>query len=214
VAVVSDPEGAVLQTAKELAERGLVDGTAGNVSARAEDGSVWVTPSSLEYAGMTRDDLVQVDPEGSVLHGHRSPSSELALHLACYRAFPEVGGVVHSHALHASMFAVAGRPIPACLDEAVLTLGGEVPVAAYALSGTSELAEQAVAHLADRAAVLLANHGLVAIGRDPHHALGVTLTVERTAWIALGAHALGGPVPVPKRTLDDFGALYRALRGT
>ncbi|MCK4176951.1 class II aldolase/adducin family protein [Aciditerrimonas ferrireducens] len=214
VAGVADPTTAVLAVAQQLAARGLVDGTSGNVSARATDGTIWVTPSSLPYETMTTADLVQVDLVGNRLAGERSPSSELALHLACYRAFPEIGGVVHSHAPHASMFAAARRPIPACLDEAVLALGGDVPVAEYALSGTPALAERAVAQLSGRAAVLLANHGVVAIGRDPAQALEVTATVERTAWVALGAAMLGGPARLPARTLADFGALYRALRSS
>ncbi len=102
----------VLAIARDLHRLRLVDGTAGNVSARLGDETVCVTPSGLSYDEMTVDDLVVVDVTGAVVSGRRPPSSELALHLACYRTFPEVGGVVHSHPAEASVFAAARRPIP------------------------------------------------------------------------------------------------------
>src|SRR5271166_4651285 len=114
---VEDARQAVLDTAKELLRKGLVEGTAGNVSARMEDGNVCITPSSIDYRAMQLGDLVVIDPEGNVVEGEKGPSSEKALHLACYEAFPEVGSVIHSHPVYATMFAVARVPIPACIDE-------------------------------------------------------------------------------------------------
>ena len=109
----SDVREAVLATAREMYAKGLVEGTSGNVSGRMPDGSVCVTPSSIPYASMGLEDLVILDPDGHVLDGSRSPTSEKDLHLACYRAFAEVGGVIHSHATYASMFACARQPVPA-----------------------------------------------------------------------------------------------------
>ncbi len=138
----------VLAAARDLHRLRLVEGTAGNVSARLADGTVCVTPSGLSYAAMTIDDLVVVDLDGRVVSGTRLPSSELALHLACYHAFPEVGGVVHSHPAEASAFAAARRPIPVAVDEFALYVGGEVAVTSYAPSGSDALGRQAVALLA------------------------------------------------------------------
>lgn len=90
---VDDPESAVLAAAKDMLRRGLVEGTAGNISARRSDGNVVITPSSVDYAEMLLHDLVLVDAGGAVLHAKdgRSPSTELNLHLACYRAFDDIG---------------------------------------------------------------------------------------------------------------------------
>src|SRR3982074_3242170 len=106
---VADPEAAVLAAAKDMLRRGLVEGTAGNISARRQDGNLVITPSSVDYGEMERDDLVVVDPTGSVAHAKdgRSPSSEMHLHLACYRAFDDIGSVIHSHPVWATMFAIA-----------------------------------------------------------------------------------------------------------
>jgi L-fuculose-phosphate aldolase len=114
---VEDAPGAVLATAKELLAKGLVEGTAGNVSARMADGNICITPSSVDYRAMVLDDLVVIDPTGEVVSGERAASSEKALHLACYAAFEEVGSVIHSHPVHASMFAIARKPIPARSEE-------------------------------------------------------------------------------------------------
>lgn len=115
---VDDPESAVLAAAKDMLRRGLVEGTAGNISARRSDGNVVITPSSVDYAEMLLHDLVLVDAGGAVLHAKdgRSPSTELNLHLACYRAFDDIGSVIHSHPVWATMFAVAHEPIPACIE--------------------------------------------------------------------------------------------------
>jgi L-fuculose-phosphate aldolase len=81
---VADPEAAVLAAAKDMLRRGLVEGTAGNISARRQDGNLVITPSSVHYAEMTLEDLVVVDPYGAVLAAAdgRAPSSETKLHLA------------------------------------------------------------------------------------------------------------------------------------
>lgn len=209
---VPDAPQAVLDAAKELLAKGLVEGTAGNVSARQVDGTVCITPSSVDYRTMTLGDLVVVDPAGSTVSGHRAPSSEKALHLACYAAFPEVAAVIHSHAVHASTFAVARLPLPAAVDEFSMYVGGQVAVADYAPSGSDALGEAAVRVLADRGAALLANHGMVAVGRDPADALHVTAVVERTAAIVLGARALGGAHTIPEDVDRDLAAVYAMAR--
>ncbi len=211
---VDDPEAAVLAAAKDMLRRGLVEGTAGNISARRSDGNLVVTPSSVDYADMALDDLVLVDPDGAVLSAKdgRSPSSEMQLHLACYRAFDDIGSVIHSHPVWATMFAIAHQPIPACIDEFAVYCGGDVLCTEYAASGTPDVGANAVTALAGRAAALIANHGLVAVGPRPDRVLHVTALVERTAQIAWGARALGGPVPIPDDVNQNFAGVYSYLR--
>lgn len=203
---------AVLDAARSLASRGLVEGTSGNVSARVDDGRACLTPSSLAYDAMTLEDLVVVDLDGVVLEGDRSPTSEKALHLACYRRYPEIGGVIHSHPVHATMFAVARLPIPAAIEEVAVYIGGDIPVCDYAMTGTDELGEEVAARLDDRAATLLANHGMVTVGATPAAALHAALVVERTARIVWGARLLGTPHDLPEKVNQDFGGVYRFMR--
>lgn len=211
---VENAETAVLAAAKDMLRRGLVEGTAGNISARREDGNLVITPSSVDYAEMTLDDLVVVDPDGGVLQAAegRSPSSEMKLHLACFAAYDDIGSVIHSHPVWATMFAIAHQPIPACIDEFAIYCGGEIRCADYAASGTPEVGSNAVKALEGRAAALIANHGLVAVGPRPDKVLHVTALVERTAQIVWGARALGGPVPIPDEVNAGFAGIYGYLR--
>jgi L-fuculose-phosphate aldolase len=211
---VDDAHGRVLAAAKEMLRRGLVEGTAGNISARQDDGTVVITPSSVDYADMQLDDLVVVDVDGEtvVCKDGRSPSSERMLHLACYRAYDDIGAVIHSHPVHATMFAVAHKGIPACIDEFAIYVGGDVRCADYAPSGSADVGEQAVKALEGRGAALLANHGMVAIAPDPGAALHITALVERSAQITWGASALGRLHTLPDEVNDRFATYYSYMR--
>jgi L-fuculose-phosphate aldolase len=211
---VANAEAAVLDAAKDMLRRGLVEGTAGNISARRPDGNIVITPSSVDYRDMELDDLVLVDAGGAVLRAAegRSPSSEMMLHLACYQAFDDIGSVIHSHPVWATMFAIAHQSIPACIDEFAVYCGGDVRCTEYAASGTPEVGVNAVKALEGRGAALIANHGLVAVGPRPDKALHVTALVERTAQIVWGARSLGGPVPIPEEVNRNFAMVYGYLR--
>jgi len=211
--VSSPTHEAVLQATKDMVARGLVSGTAGNVSGRMPDGNVVMTPSSVAYETMTVEDLVVVDLDGQVVDGERGPTSEKALHLACYRNYEEVGGVLHCHATYASMFALVRKPIPAVIEEFVVYVGGDVPIAAYKPTGSDELAEEIATHVGDRSVALMANHGMLAVGRDAGDALHTALCVEHNARIIWGARALGEPVPIPDKNTADFTGVYQYVRG-
>jgi L-fuculose-phosphate aldolase len=214
VRFVDNAEAAVLAAAKDMLRRGLVEGTAGNLSARRADGNLVITPSSVDYGDMTIDDLVVVDADGGIVRAAegRNPSSEMALHLACYRAFDDIGSVIHSHPVWSTMFAVAHQAIPACVDEFAVYCGGEIRCTDYAASGTPDVGHNAVKALEGRAAALIANHGLVAVAPRPDKALHITALVERTAQIAWGARALGGPVAIPDEVNRNFAGVYTYLR--
>ncbi len=203
---------AVLAAAKAMYARGLVEGTAGNVSGRVDDGTVVMTPSSLPYPDMELGDLVQLTLDGDIVAGERSPTSEKALHLATMATHPEIGAVVHCHARYASMFAVAHQPIPAAIDEFVTYIGGDVPVCAYHESGRDSLGTEVASKLGDRSAALMANHGLVAVGKSVDDALHSALVVEHNAQIMWGAQMLGGVVPLPDKTIENFTGVYTFVR--
>lgn len=203
----------VLDTAKRMLDAGLVEGTAGNLSARLADGTVCVTPSSVEYDTMTLDDLVVLTLDGDVVSGTRSPTTEKDLHLSTLRAYPELGAVIHSHAVYATMFALAHEPIPAVIEEVIVYLGGDVTCCDYKGTGTRELGDEVAAKLHDRGAVLLANHGLVTAASTPAKALHHAALAERTAKIVWGARAMGATIhPLPAKVTTDMAGVYRYLR--
>lgn len=208
----TDIRRAVLDAAKQMYARGLVEGTAGNVSGRVDEMTVAMTPSSLSYEAMTLDDIVICDLEGVVTEGDRSPTSEKGLHLSCFVEYPEVNGVVHCHAKYASMFAVAHRPIPAGIDEFIVYIGGDVPVCDYHPSGSDGLGHEVASKLGDRSAALMANHGMVCVGKSVGDALHSALIVEHNAQIMWGAIALGGVIDIPPKPVKNFSGVYDFVR--
>ena len=213
----NEARAAVLAAAKGMLGRGLTSGTSGNVSARLAGGTIVITPSGLPYQDMGPGDLVVITMAGEPVsrgRGGLAPSSEYQLHTACYQAFREIGAVLHSHPPYASMFAAARQPVPAVIDEAVIFLGGEIPVASYAISGSAQVGENAVAVLGRRASALLASHGLVTVAATPAQALHHAVVSEHCAQVAWGTRALGGHIPLPSSTLETFGAAYRRGRAS
>ena len=199
----------LLWVAKEMLRTNLVQGTAGNLGARLPGGHAVLTPSSIDYMEMTLDDLVGCDLDGNVLEGTRGPTSEKALHLAALRQHDNIGATMHCHAKFATMFALTRQPIPAVIEEFDVFVGGDVEVAEYRTTGTEELADEVARRVGDKAAVLMANHGLFAVGKNPKDVLHIAGLVERTAEIIWGAQALGRVVPLPPEVNKTFSGYYR-----
>ncbi len=202
----------LLWAAQEMLRTNLVQGTAGNLAARLPDGNAVLTPSSLDYLEMTLDDLVVTDLDGNVLEGTRGPTTEKALHLSALRLHDDIDATMHCHAKFATMFALVRRPIPAVIEEFDVFVGGDVEVAEYRTTGTDDLAEEVAKRVGTKAAVLMANHGLFAVGKNPKDVLHIAHLVERTAEIVWGAEQLGEVVPLPDETNQTFSGYYRLGR--
>jgi L-fuculose-phosphate aldolase len=202
----------VLAAAKDMLRLGLTAGTSGNVSGRLDDGHFVITPSSVPYEDMTLGDLVVIDAAGEVVEGTLRPSSERAVHLACYHSYQEVHSVIHAHPVYASMFACARTPIPAVIDEFAAYVGGSVPCTDYAMSGTPSLAENAAASVRDVGTALLANHGTVTVSTSPAKAIHQLGVVERAAQIVWGARLLGPLGEIPEETTKLLSGYYTQMR--
>ena len=188
----------VIDTCRALESRGLNQGTSGNVSVRDDSGAgFYLTPSSVPYDTMRPDDLVHVDLTTGAVTGDRKPSSELPFHLAILRARPDAQAVVHTHSLHATAVACLRRDLPAVHYLVGLFGGAQIRCAPYATFGTDELSAHVVTALTDRRAALMANHGLVVIGKDLDQALALTAEAETLAKLYLQTLAAGTPHILP-----------------
>lgn len=206
----------VLDAVRRIVAAGLVAGASGNVSRRipTPDGDLYaITASRVAYHRFMIDDVLVVDADVEPVVGDGIPSSESLCHLAVYHSRPDVSAVIHTHSVHASAFAVAGMRIPPILDEQVVTLGGAVEVAEYGASASEALARSAVAALADRAAVLLRHHGVLATGSELDEAVAVCELVERVARIRALTIALGSPAELPSDIVEAEQAIYRMMKG-
>jgi L-fuculose-phosphate aldolase len=166
----------LLAIAQQLAALGLNKGTSGNVSVRHEDGFL-ITPSGIDVAEMQTSSMVIMSMDGTTQSAGK-PSSEWRFHRDIYQAKPQVGAVVHTHSMFATTLACLQKDIPPFHYMIAMAGGDNIPCAPYALFGTQALSDSAIAALKDRKACLLANHGMIAIGRDLKQALAITQEVE------------------------------------
>jgi L-fuculose-phosphate aldolase len=207
----------VLEAAQQMCQEGFVVGTSGNVSLRFKDPegqeAVAITPSGCHYDTMKTNDIVIVDLEGQRLEGELTPSIETTLHIGIYKVRKKVNAVIHTHPVYGSIIAVAGLEIPGILDDQVTQIGGEIRVAPYAISGSPEMAANVIASLGPRNAVLMANHGAIAVGRNMREAFTMCKLAEKTARIFISALALGKVNLLPAEAAEVEKAYFDAVYG-
>ncbi len=209
---------AVLRANLALPRHGLVTFTWGNASAIDRDrGLVVIKPSGVSYENMTAGDMVVVDLETEkVVEGRLKPSSDTPTHLVLYRAFPTLGGIVHTHSRHATIWAQAGMDIPALGTTHADYFYGPVPctrrMTAAEIAGAYEaetgqvIVETFQARSLDPAAVpaaLIHSHGPFAWGTDADEAVHNTVVLEELAYMALFAKVLDPQLPPMQQELLD-----------
>lgn len=177
----------------------LFSGTSGNMSCfLREEGKMLITPTSVRYDVMRAEDIVVMKLDGTILEGRLQPSSEWRMHAAIYEAKAGVDAVFHTHSPYATAFAVNHQTIPAVLIEAFAFLGGDIRCAAYATPGTREVGLNAVSALEGRQGCTLANHGVLAIGKDLQQAYLNAEYVEDVAKIYSLARGIGTPISLER----------------
>jgi Ribulose-5-phosphate 4-epimerase and related epimerases and aldolases len=206
----------VLWGCRAMCAKGYVLGTSGNISSRVAGEALFVvTPSSYPYEDLTADDLAVVDMEGNIMAGNRKPSIESDMHRHILLARPDVRCVVHTHSIFAtavsSMQDVAVVPV---IDiETALYIGGDIPVAPFALPGSAALAHNVATALLDRAGVILEGHGTVGVGQTMKDALIANENIERTCEMFCIIRSAGKLKPLPSGPLQDLCEQSRKIRG-
>lgn len=205
----------VLEANLDLPRYGLVTFTWGNVSGiDREQGLVVIKPSGVAYDKMKLEDLVVLDLEGNQVEGSLKPSSDTATHLVLYKAFPTVGGIVHTHSPWATAWAQAGKPIPALGTTHADYFYGEIPVTramtADEIAGGYELETGNVIvetfQNLDPAmvpSVLVNSHAPFNWGKDAHEAVHNAVVLEEVAKMALHTLALNPGIGPMDQTLLD-----------
>ena len=193
----------------DLPRYGLVTFTWGNVSAiDRERGLVAIKPSGVAYEAMQANDMVVVDLEGNVVEGRYRPSSDTATHLALYRHYPSLGGVVHTHSTHATAWAQAGQAIPALGTTHADYFFGDIPCTralsagevaeAYELNTGNVIIETlGEVEPLHTPGIVVYQHGPFAWGKDAHDAVHNAVVMEevaRMAWIARGINPQLKPI--------------------
>lgn len=182
---------AMVRVAEELDARGLNRGTSGNVGARCGE-RILVTPSGVPARDLTAQGMVLLAPNGDVIGAGR-PSSEWRFHRDILLSRPDIHAVVHVHSPFATTLACLGLEVPPFHYMIAAAGGSTIRCAPYALFGTQELSDHALAALKDRKACLLANHGMIATGRDLDQALTLCIEVENLCGQYWRARQIGEP---------------------
>jgi L-fuculose-phosphate aldolase len=187
-----DKRRALIDTCRQMNKIGLNQGTSGNASVRV-DGGLLITPSGLDYDKTEPVDIVKINYEGRVLRGSRNPSSEWHFHCRVMAAKPEAGALLHTHSINATTLACLGRSIPPFHYMVAVAGGRDIRCAPYATFGTEKLADAVLTALDGRLACLMANHGMLVMGRDLEDALKRAVEIETLAAQYLKALAVGKP---------------------
>lgn len=202
--------------AKEFVEKKFTPGMdSGDWSMRdSETGLIYICPRPNasfdirpDWRVIKAEHICVCDGEGNLVEDNGFlPTVELPMHLAIYKARPEVNAIVHSHPLYSSVFAVTGEDIPFLLAEQGLFLGGSTRCAEYGLVGSTDLGEKIVAALeGGRKAALLRNHGAVVLGKDLEEAFIVSDFLEHGAYVAYMAKQVGKPIELSMDNILDPG---------
>ena len=163
----------LLNITQKLSEIGLNKGTSGNVSVRSGDGFL-ITPSGMEVADMTPQSMVQMQFDGS-FEANKIPSSEWRFHRDILKNRHEINVIVHTHSMFATTLSCLHQDIPPFHYMIAVTDGDTIRCAPYALFGSQALSDNALIALQNSKACLLANHGMIALGRDLDDALAVAV---------------------------------------
>ncbi|HWD64555.1 MAG TPA: class II aldolase/adducin family protein [Solirubrobacteraceae bacterium] len=198
----------LVEAARGLADAGLVSGSSGNLSART-GGLIAVSATGARLSRLDAEQVTVVDLDGRVLRGGLAPTSELALHLEIYRRY-DPGAIVHAHPPVATALSCVLDELP-CIHPDMLDLGGTVRVAAYETFGSHEFAEITASALEDRRAVLMSNHGTVAIGNTPEQAADRTRLLEWAAGLYWRASLLGPPRVLSGSQQEELRAMVHRI---
>ncbi|MDH5810745.1 MAG: class II aldolase/adducin family protein [Candidatus Methanomethylicaceae archaeon] len=183
---------------KILHSKGLISGLGGNASARlSREGVILITPSGKFKGDLTPDDICKIDIEGRVLEGCIRPSIESPLHTAIYKSNPHVNAIIHSHSPFTTGLALAGKKIEPVNYEAAVIFK-EVPILEFRTPGSKELGELVAQNIKNRRAVILQNHGVVAVGSTPLEALSIIESLEEVSIMIFVASHFGEVKLIPK----------------
>lgn len=202
----------VVRYGKKLIDRRLTTGSGGNISVyNREKNLVAISPSGLDYYETTPEDIVILDMDGNLVEGKHRPSSEAGMHLAFYKNRADVSGIVHTHSKFATAIACMGWELPA-VHYLIGMAGHRVKCTGYATYGSDELAKKALETIGDSNAVLLANHGLIALGEDVDRAFSTAEHLEFVSEVYYLTKTLGTPNIISDENMDEVMKKFGTFR--
>lgn len=206
----------LVEIGQRMYAKNFVAANDGNISCRVADDVIWATPTGVSKGFMTEEMMVKMELDGTVLHqGTLGPSSEIKMHLRIYQENPDVGGVCHAHPPVSTSFAIAGMSLDCAIYPEALVNLGVVPCVHYEAPGSQGIPDSVAPYCRDYNALLLANHGAVAWGRDLMEAWYRLESTEHYAMITMYTGSLIGRANVLSRDqIDELVNIRRRLGTT
>lgn len=193
----------LVEIAGWMYQKGLVNAFEGNLSIRDAD-RVYITPSQVCKGLLTVDMIMVTDMEGSVLEGTLKVSSEARLHLGSYKVRPDIHSVIHTHSPYATAYALANKPVETRAYPEIIVQYGKIPLAPYGTPSTEEVFQNAESYIRQYDIILLANHGILALGKNAYDAFFKAESAESIAKTLLLAKTLGGAKELEESKLDQL----------
>ena len=194
----------IIEVCKLMANKNLVAGTEGNVSARDKSGNIFVTPSGFNKGDSSEDMLVELDIEGNIISGDLKPTSEKYMHLGFYKQRSKAMGVVHGHPIYMTAFAASGEDLPDKIHPELVALIGKIVTVPYDTPSSIKLANVLEPYVKKHNVFILQNHGATAVGTSVHDAFHRLQVSEAYANIVWAAKTLGGVKPIKPEKIDEL----------
>ncbi|MEI7846883.1 MAG: L-fuculose-phosphate aldolase [Chloroflexota bacterium] len=207
--LLSYERNAIVEYGRKLITSQLTTGSGGNLSIyNRSENLVAIKPSGVDYFLMKPEDVVVVDLDGQVVEGDMTPSSELRFHLALLKSRADINAVVHTHQVYATTIACMNWELPA-VHYLVGFSGNKVPLAQYATFGSQQLSDNIVAAIGSYNACLMANHGIVTVGRDIGSAFATADELELVARLYYQTKCIGEPVILSDDEMKIIGEKFK-----
>ena len=192
----------IIEIGKRLYHQRLTFGTSGNISVLQNNGEILITGTGTQLGHLKEEDIVLINSNGDNISGQGS--SERYLHSAVYNIRSDVKAIIHVHSLALTAFACARKPINQNIHPENILIFDEIPLAEYAMPSSKELVENTVKYFKNRDVVLMANHGVVACGKDLEDAYTKIEMAESNAQLIINSEVLGGGVSLSKEDVENL----------
>lgn len=207
----------ICQIGRLMHQNGYIDGSSGNISARLGDNRILCTPSGLAKGFMSPAQLIVVDMDSNRVdepdeaNAHLRPTSEILMHLECYRQRDDIQGVVHAHPPTAVALTIAGIGMDQCMVPEAIVILGVIPTTPYATPASAENRDAIRDLIREHDGLMLAYHGSLTVADNVWNAYMRLETLEHTAKIMYMAHQLGRIIPLPSHQIDKLIAMRKQL---
>lgn len=181
----------IIDTGIKIDRYGLIALSGGNVSWRMSTGEILVTPSGMVYEELVEEDILVIDSEGNIIEGKRRPSVDTVALLYIYKHMPQVNSIIHTHQPYATAVSLIADELPCVLTTLANAVKGSVKVCPFSSAASEQMGIETVANIGDKLAVILKNHGVIAVGEDLKQALCSCVYLEEAAKTYLAARAVG-----------------------